>query len=86
MCVCVLQSASASKPGEARPTHTHALGRTTLFLAYFCLFSTCTKYIYPAIRARGFVLELLEFPGVELAVSQTRGWGELERLSTELQE
>lgn len=53
-----------------------------LFLSVFDLYEI---YI-SAIRARGFVLELLEFPGVELAVSQTRGWGELERLSTELQE
>lgn len=39
-----------------------------------------------ASRARNFVLELLGFSGVELAVSQARGWGELERLSTELRE
>ncbi|CAM9165201.1 unnamed protein product [Scytosiphon promiscuus] len=45
-----------------------------------------TVDIVAAIRARSFVLELLEFPGVELAVSQTRGWGELERLSKQLQQ
>ncbi|CAM9304642.1 unnamed protein product [Ectocarpus sp. 6 AP-2014] len=48
------------------------------------LHSQSTVDIVAAIRARNFVLELLEFPGVELAVSQARGWGELERLSTEL--
>eukprot|EP00903_Cladosiphon_okamuranus_P007116 g6914.t1 len=45
-----------------------------------------TVDIVAAIRARSFLLELLEFPGVEVAVSHTRGWGEVERLSTQLRE
>eukprot|EP00904_Undaria_pinnatifida_P009783 jgi/Undpi1/5935/HiC_scaffold_2.g01209.m1 len=45
-----------------------------------------TVDVVAGVHARNFILELLEFPGVEEAISAARGWGEVERLSSALRE